>query len=330
MESLERRTLPSARRSRWIRVFVCAAIIGATLFAHGLMDTSTAAASGRLRVPDADRAKLFALGFEPVIADYYWIQAVQLVGARTPDPDDIQTAGKLVDFITQLDPWVDHPYRFAALWLTESPEDVRHANEILRRGIAYHPLEWRNRFYLGYNLFFYLEDNAQAADVLETAVPLHGSPDYLGAFVSRLRASSDSLDTAALFLQQLIAESQDEYEKAEYLKAFDEIETERRARYLDDARAAFWKRHKRDIETPADLWEGHDRVIARMPPAHPHFPGFAWEIDEETREIVSSFYGGRYRVHVHPLDAERQRKWRGELADGEGDAEQPATAETEI
>ena len=145
-----------------------------------------------------------------------------------------------------------------------------------------------------------------------------------------MRASSDSLDTAALFLQQLIGQTEDDYAKAEYLKAFDEIETERRARFLDDARAAFWKRWNRDIESPADLWEGPHRVIGRMPAAHPHFSDFAWELDEESNEIVSSYYGDRYRVHVHPLDAERQRKWRGEVADeGEG-ADEVAPAETEI
>ena len=102
--------------------------------------------------------------------------------------------------MTGLDPWVDHPYRFAALWLTESDDEVRHANRLLEKGIAYHPLDWRNRFYLGYNQFFYLEDNARAADALESALRFPDAPDYLGAFVTRLRAAGDSLDTAALFL----------------------------------------------------------------------------------------------------------------------------------
>ena len=41
-----------------------------------------------------------------------------------------------------------------------SYEQVRHANRLLEKAIAYHPLDWRNHFYLGYNHFFYLEDNA--------------------------------------------------------------------------------------------------------------------------------------------------------------------------
>jgi tetratricopeptide (TPR) repeat protein len=319
----------SSYRGGAARVLTCVAIACATLLAHGQMNTSSAASSGRLRVPNPDRARVFTLGFEPLIADYYWIQALQIAGDRKPPPDANRTIFEIVDFVTELDPWVDHPYRFAALWLIESPEEVRQANHLLQRGIAYHPDEWRNRFYLGYNLFFFLEENARAADVLERAIVLPGAPDYLGAFVTRLRASSDSLDTAALFLQKLIAQAEDEYTKAEYLKAHDEIETERRARFLDGARAEFWKRHGRDIREPSELWEGPLRVIGRMPLAHPHFPGFVWELEQETQEIVSSYYGGRYHVHVHPLDAERQRKWRGEAADGEEGAVDPVQAETE-
>ena len=241
-------------------------------------------------------------------------------GTVTVNPADANdTVGELVDLVTQLDPWVDHPYRFAALWLIDTPEQVRLANRMLARGIAYHPEEWRNRFYLGYNQFFFLEEDAAAADMLESAIGLPGAPDYLGAFVTRLRASSDSLDTVALFLQALIDEAEDEYTKAEYLKAHDEIETERRARFLDAARSEFVGRHGRDIREPGELWGGPLRVIDRVPSPHPHIAGFAWELDEESGEIVSSFYGARYRVHVHPVDAERRRKWRGEVADEEVD-----------
>jgi len=300
---------------RWTRVLGCAALAWATLMVHGRMDTASAASSGTLRVPQPERARALSLGFGPVVADYYWIQALQLVGGSERPANRGAMLAALMDLVTGLDPWVDHPYRFAALWMTESEEEVRHANRLLERGIAYHPLDWRNRFYLGYNLFFYLEDDQGAADALEGALGFEGAPDYLGAFVTRLRAASDSLDTAALFLQQLILEADDEYQRAEYLKAFDEIETERRARYLERARAEFRRRHGRDIRDPAELWQGPLRVLDGAPPAHPHFEGFAWVLDPETGEIESSFYGTRYRVHVDLADEARRRGWRVEGAE---------------
>ena len=73
--------------------------------------------------------------------------------------------GDLIELVTSLDPWVDHPYRFAAVWLTESSRGAARQS-LLAKAIAYHPIDWRNRFHLGYNRFFYLQDNAAAADVL--------------------------------------------------------------------------------------------------------------------------------------------------------------------
>jgi hypothetical protein len=144
---------------------------------------------------------------------------------------------------------------------------------------------------------------------------MEGSPGYLGAFVARLRAEQGDLETAAFFLETLIQGASNEYVRAGYLKAYDEIETERRARYLDAARVEFWRRHGRDIRTPAELWTEPGRVIRVMPPAHPHFEGFEWVLDEESREIVSSFYGSRYRLHIHPTDAMRRETWRPALED---------------
>jgi hypothetical protein len=155
---------------------------------------------------------------------------------------------------------------------------------------------------------------------MEPAITMQGAPNYLGAFVARLRADGGDLETSALFLEALIEEAPDEYVRAEYLKAYDEVETERRARYLDAARLESWKRNGRDIREPRELWRGPGRVIPRRPPPHPHFEGFAWLLDPETREIVSSFYKARYRLHIHEEDVAQRAAWRREL---EGEGSQP-------
>jgi tetratricopeptide (TPR) repeat protein len=292
------------------------------------MDTTAAVKSGEFFVPDPDRVRLSALGFGPVVADYYWVQTLGLVGGIRQNVEaQAETIAELIELVTGLDPWVDHPYRFAAVWLTSSVEEVRRANRLLHRAIAYHPTDWRNRFYLGYNHFFYLEENERAAEVLEPAVTMRGAPLYLGAFVSRLRADGGSLETAAAYLRELIRSAPDEYSRAEYLKAYDEIETERRARYLDEARVAFWERHGRDVRAPEELWRGPNRVIQQVPPAHPHFPGFMWLLDEASNEIVSSFYRSRYRLHIHPLDAARREHWRAQLETQESREKGPETTD---
>jgi hypothetical protein len=299
-------------RRGWLRLLVLAAAASTTGFVHARMDTRSPAAAGVLRVPEPRLTRAASLGFAPVVADWYWVQVLQLVGSDEAIDGEVRgdAVGDAIELVTALDPWVDHPYRFAAIWLTGSEQEVRRANRLLLRSISYHPREWRNRFYLGYNEFFYLQENDRAASTLEPALRLPGAPAYLGPLVTRLRAEGGDLDTAQLFLQELIRNAPDEYARAEYWKAHDEIETERRARILDRARAVFRDKRGRDILAPAELWQGPLRVLREMPPPHPHFPGFAWELDAESGEIVSSFYGSRYRLHFHALDLEERARWR--------------------
>jgi hypothetical protein len=290
-----------------------AAAIVVTGVAHaGIGDSTTSVESERF-IPNPERVRFAALGFNSVVADYYWLQAVQILGGARSNFSDLNVIlAQLVDVTTTVNPWVDHPYRFAAVWLTDSEQNVRRANRLLERGVAYHPLDWRNRYYLGFNHFFYLEDTHEAARILSTAVALKGAPKYLGALAGRLRANQGDLETAAAFLIEMADSAVDGFARAEYLKALDEIEVERAARVLDDARDAFAQRHGRDIDRVDDLIAGPGPVLSRLPAAHPHFPGFEWTLDGESGQIVSSFYESRYRVHVHPLDAERHERWRAE------------------
>lgn len=282
------------------------------------MDTRLKLDRGGVFVPDASHVRAASLGFDALLSDYYWLLAVQLVGSDGGRGElDRGALARLVDVVTTLDPWVGHAYRFAAVWLTDSRESVLAANRLLRRGIAHHPKEWRNRHYLGFNHFFYLGNDAEAADILDSAVGLPGAPRYLGTLVAKLRQESVGLERTEIFVQGLVEATSDPYTRAEYLKALDEIHTERRARRLDEARAAYVERVGRDIDRVEDLLLRPDPILQELPPAHPHFPNFQWEISAPTGEIVSSFYGVRYHPHEQDVDRERRERWRKDPEMGE-------------
>jgi hypothetical protein len=279
--------------------------------AHQRIDTSARIDRGELFVPRPEQARLSSLGFDALLADAYWIQAIQIVGGeRLGAGQHAPLIGRLIDLVTSLDPWVGHPYRFAAVWLTESVEDVLRANALLERAIAYHPRDWRNRHYLGFNHFFYLGDEPRAAEVLAPAVGLPDAPHYLAPLVAKLRQQRGGLEAAEQFLAQLVESTENEYARASYLKALDEVATERRARLLDAARAAYRSRFGRDIARVEDLTRGPSPLLRRLPPAHAHFPGFEWTLDPETGEIVSSFYRARYRPRMQAPDRARRERWR--------------------
>ena len=265
--------------------------------------------------------KLWSLGFDAVIADYYWLRAIGIVGAESGAVEQHgELIADLIDVVTTIDPWVGHPYRFAAVWLTRDREMVERGNRLLERAISYHPLDWRNRYHLGFNYFYYLDEQLRAADVLEGAIDLEGAPNYLAPLVARLRSERGGLQVATAFLVQMIESTEDQYKKAEYLKALDEIQVEERARFLDDARAEYWRRNGRDIERVTDLLAGPNPVLQQLPRAQMYLDGFEWMLDPETGQIVSSYYRIRYRLHESETDRRRKQEWREqrEGAEAEG------------
>jgi tetratricopeptide (TPR) repeat protein len=272
-------------------------IAGAIALAGARLPDTPAHAGDVAFVPEPGVAKLAAFGFDALLGDYYWMRAVQIVGSPEGPVGRSHHLGRLIDVVTTLDPWVGHAYRFAAVWMIDDEPAVRHANAILERGIAHHPDDWRNRFYLGFNHFFYLGENGSAAAALEPAVGLPGAPRYLGRLVARLRseASGGEIEAAAAFLQELLRQAEDPFAKAEYEKALDEIETERRARRLDAAREEFERRHGRDLSSVEDLVQVKPPVLRALPP-EPH--GFEWTLDPESGQIVSSYVGHRYQVRI--------------------------------
>ena len=257
--------------------------------------------------------------------------AVQLVGGTEQQPQDhAEYIGRNVDLVTTLDPWVDHPYRFAAIWLTESAEQVETANRLLYRGIEHHPTQWRNYFYLGFNQFFYQGEHALAAETLENAARLDGAPKYLPRLVARLRSQSADLEAAVIFLVQLLEDTKDPERRATLQAGLDEVDVERKARMLERARSQYAQLHGRDITHVADLVAGPNPVLRALPPAEPvsipdALRGRAqWELDRDGK-IISSYYGRRYELHMHSADAEHRERLIRER-EAEARAQQAASA----
>jgi tetratricopeptide (TPR) repeat protein len=265
-----------------------------------LPDAPKEAADGAF-VPDPKTARATAFGFHAALADLHWLRAVQIVGGEHGASGRNATLGALIDVVTTLDPYVDHAYRFAAVWLIDDEAAVRKGNELLERAIEIHPDDWRHYFYLGFNRFYYLDEQPAAAAVLRRAIHLEGSPPYLGRLAARLESQGAGLDSAAAFLQELLQSATEERERLHYSAALREIETERRARFLDAARAEYVRRFKRDLSRVDELVSGR---VLRSLPADPYERG--WEISEESGEIVSA--GIRYRYRLRGALA-REGEW---------------------
>ena len=292
-----------------------------TGWAHSQVPHTTRADLGEDFVPNPEFARVMAFGFDALLADYHWLQAVQVAGgSNSIDASEARQLGQLVDVVTTLNPHVGHPYRFAAIWLTHDIHQVREGNRLLRRAIEYHPDDWRHYFYLGFNHFFYLGNYEESARALEIAIDLPGRPAYLPRLVARLKSQHGDIEVAEVFLRELYHSSEDEEAKAKLQIALDEIEIEHKARFLDTARKAFHELTGQDIESVDDLIRGPHRVLEVLPSPEPDaIPASlagesVWEIDPKTDAIVSSYLGARYEVHYSDSDRVRLEAWQEEQA----------------
>ena len=109
-----------------------------TGWAHARVPIETRADLGADFVPAPSAVAAASLGFDALLADYYWLQAVQVAGAQSAIDERVaEHLGRLVDVVTTLNPHVGHPYRFAAIWMTHSRAQVLEANRLLERAIEY-------------------------------------------------------------------------------------------------------------------------------------------------------------------------------------------------
>jgi hypothetical protein len=306
------------------RLILGLAIIFSTYGFHKQIPYVAPAERDEVFLPKPDLLKLAALGFDSVISDYYWIQALYKVGGTKQRPEEYASyIANIIDVVTTLDPYVGHPYRFAAIWLTGSEESVRTGNDLLRRGIEYHPLDWRNHFYLGFNQFYYLDENEEAAESLERCIQLEGSPAYLPRLVARLRSETSSLETASIFMSEMMNSTESEEERAVYQSSLDEIEVESKAQFLEKARVSYSQLFGRDIESVEDLTSGEHPMLNELPRPEPdELPesrrkGDHWIVDPKTGKITSTYYGRRYKINIRASAYEWGKNVAGEESYGE-------------
>jgi len=121
-------------------------------------------------LPSAATLKRWSFGFEGLLADLYWLRAVQYYGRRAFRPGArFEQLDALLELVTTLDPHFLAAYRFGAIFLALPPPQGAgrpdRALALLDRGIAANPEEWRLLLDKGFVLLWDVRDYAKAAEV---------------------------------------------------------------------------------------------------------------------------------------------------------------------
>jgi hypothetical protein len=200
-------------------------------------------------LPRASLLRIAGRAFLPLVADYYWLAAIQATGRATTEAEyrDIADYAQL---ITDLDPDFAYVYQFGGVMVPfnrgrETWVNTRESTALLEKGVARFPGSVFLQTLLAYNYSVFQKEYVRAAHLLEETARLPGAPRYLSLLATRLYAQGGAFEAASAFADQVAENSEDPETRAAFEHRAKEIALERILQTLDRAVATFRERNGR-------------------------------------------------------------------------------------
>jgi hypothetical protein len=226
--------MKSGKNARFVRVSlltIAALLILLAALQRNIDASMSRLAQGKpeLLLSSGTTLKKLSLGYAPLLADIYWTRAVQYYGARVGTPEaTFELLAPLLDITTTLDPKLMIAYRFGAIFLSEpAPAGAGRADlavDLVKKGIAANPDEWRLYQDLGFLYSIHLKDYQKAADSYLEGSKNPNAQIYMKVLAATVAQKGDSLETSKMIWSEVYASTQDELIRkraVEHLKALD-------------------------------------------------------------------------------------------------------------
>ena len=166
-------------------------------------------------------ARRISLGFNGLVADWYWMRSLQYVGKKIigvpPDVSidslsqlNLKLLAPLLDTATPLDPQFLDPYEYAAVVLPAI--DVEQAIRITEKGIAANPHAWRLHQHLGY-IYWQQRNYEAASETYGRGAQVPGAPPWMEAMKAKMLAEGGSRETAREIYTRMYEQSAEDQVK---------------------------------------------------------------------------------------------------------------------
>lgn len=159
-------------------------------------------------------ASRLALSFDALAADLYWLRVIQHYGGdRLSDRRErrYELLYPLLDLTTTLDPHFQIAYRFGAVFLAEEPPGgpgrLDLAEQLLRKGLAQDPANWRYAQDLGFLNYWYAQDFDAAADWFQRASEMPDAPNWLAPLAASMLVRGDRRDASRQLLTRIFEDA---------------------------------------------------------------------------------------------------------------------------
>jgi tetratricopeptide (TPR) repeat protein len=162
-----------------------------------------------LYISNPEVMKRAALSYDSLLADVYWIRALQHYGGERQKPGRERRYDllyPLLDLATTLDSRFTVAYRFGAIFLAEpQPGGAGRPDQaiaLLKKGLVFNPGKWDYYHDIGFIYYWNLHDYRNAADWFARGGNLPGAPYWLKTYAAvMLTRGGDRQASRAMWTQ---------------------------------------------------------------------------------------------------------------------------------
>lgn len=247
-------------RKSVLKTFVFPAMIIAVGFAAVIV-LSNVMIQGRPAMPEGyedtdltvngSQWKGFAFGMEGLVADYYYMRALQYIGDKVLNSksdfiniEDLRDLNPrllypLLTNATDLDPHFIAAYSYGALVLPAI--DPEKAIDLAAKGIANNPDEWRLYQHLGY-IYWRIGRYEKAAETYEKGSQVASAGPFMKMMAASMKTEGGSRETARAIYRQMYEITDDDMVKLTAERKLKELDSLDEREAIDRALADFKER----------------------------------------------------------------------------------------
>lgn len=232
--------------------------------------------------------KKLSLGYDSLLADIYWTRAVQYYGGVVAaHGKNLDLLWPLLDITTTLDPHLIVAYRFGAVFLSEAfPRGLGRADlavQLVKRGAAANPEEWRLYTDMGFLYYWFLHDYADATSAYLAAAKIPNSPYWVPIMAARMSEGGDQLGTSQLLWSQIYQTTDNPTIKSQALRHLKGLKALQVEGEIDQITAEYQKRFG---HLPTSMNELLDAGMIKRLPLDPD--GYPYRLDADGKARLDS------------------------------------------
>lgn len=232
--------------------------------------------------------KIISLEYDGLLSDYVFIKGMVFLGNRLDkekklhlSKQDWRWVNQIFSISTDLDPYFVDPYYVVNAFLTWDGNMVQEANSLLEKGSRAREWDWSLPFFIGFNEFYFLENNDKASHYLMEASRRPGANPILADLAARLAFKAKKTENSILFMQEMLRKTEDGSLK-EQLEI--RLEALQNILFIEQAVKRYHDRFRRG---PAKLKDLVAKGIIREVPQDPYGGSYFIDTDGAIRSTSS-------------------------------------------